>query len=245
MAVTLRIGQFEGPLDLLLFMVGKEKIDIREIFVSRITDQYIQLIQDAPGLDMEEASDFIRMAATLLEIKTRSLLPRPPAEPQDDPEAALIQQLEEYASFKKIAGEMQSLEQAASLMHVKLPEEYPLPPPHLEITGLTLQGLVEAFARLLAGASGQEDAKTEDTARRIVLDEYTVPACMARILRRLRRGSVPFRALMNDHPAREEVVTLFLAMLELLRMGRAAVLQKSAFGEILLCPARVSGEQSP
>ena len=88
--LTLHLSQFEGPLDMLLFLIGKAKIDIKDIFVSQVTDQYIQSVQNAPDLDMDDASAFISMAATLLEIKSRALLPKPPKEEEEDPEQALI-----------------------------------------------------------------------------------------------------------------------------------------------------------
>ena len=95
MALTLHLKDFDGPLDLLLFLIGKAKIDIRDIFVSQVTDQYVQSVRNAPDLDMDEASAFIAMAATLLEIKSRALLPKPKIEEEEDPEQALIRQLEE------------------------------------------------------------------------------------------------------------------------------------------------------
>ena len=76
MALTLHLSQFDGPLDMLLFLIGKAKVDIKDIFVSEVTDQYIQSVQNAPDLDMDDASAFISMAATLIEIKSRSLLPK-------------------------------------------------------------------------------------------------------------------------------------------------------------------------
>lgn len=237
MAITLRLDQFEGPLDMLLFLIGKAKIDIKDIFVSEVTDQYIQSVQDAPDLDMDDASAFIAMAATLLEIKSRALLPNPKDETEEeDPEAALIRQLEEYQRFKQISQDMQGFEKAAALMYQKLPEEYPLPPPTLELTGLTLDGLLAAFARVMARI--QEDAEEEpvQTARRIIRDEYTVPRCTAHILKHLKKGPVHFDKLFSDHPTRDEVVTLFLAVLELLRLGRAGVVQDGVFGDILLEP---------
>ena len=233
MALTLHLSQFDGPLDMLLFLIGKAKIDIKDIFVSQVTDQYIQSVQNAPDLDMDDASAFISMAATLLEIKSRSLLPKPKVEDEEDPEQALIRQLEEYQRFKQIAQDMQGFEKAARLMYQKLPEEYPLPPPTLELTGITLEGLIAAFARVMARVTEEED-KPEATARRIIRDEYTVPRCTAHILRRLKKGPVRFEELFSKNPTRDEVVTLFLALLELLRLGRAAVRQEGIFGEMRL-----------
>ena len=90
MAVSIHLKQFDGPLDLLLHLVGKAKIDLADIFVSEITEQYIEIVRGAPDFDMDEASEFIAMAALLVEIKSRRLLPKPPREEEEDPEQALI-----------------------------------------------------------------------------------------------------------------------------------------------------------
>lgn len=232
MEITYHLSQFDGPLDMLLYMLDKAKIDIRDIFISEITDQYIQAVQSSPELDMDEASAFITVAARLLEIKSYKLLPRPPAEEEEDPEAAFIRQLEEYAAFKQIAQDMQSFEKAAALVYHKLPEEYPLPPPSFEITGLTLEGLINAFARVMARTPKEKEEGAEKEARRIIRDEHTVPLCMAHILRRVRRGSAPFLSLLSEAPSREEVVTLFLAMLELLKLGKITFMQEGIYGDI-------------
>ena len=110
MALTLHLSQFDGPLDMLLFLVGKAKIDIRSIFVSQVTDQYIQSVQNAPDLDMDDASAFIDMAATLLEIKSRALLPKPKQEDEEDPEQLLLQRLIAYKQFKETAQRMAEFE---------------------------------------------------------------------------------------------------------------------------------------
>ena len=219
---------------MLLFLIGKAKIDIKDIFVSQVTDQYIQSVQNAPDLDMDDASAFINMAATLLEIKSRSLLPKPKLEEgEEDPEQALIRQLEEYQRFKEIAQNMQGFEKAAALMFEKLPEEYPLPPPTLELKNLTMEGLLAAFARVMARVK-EEDEEPIQTARRIVRDEFTVPRCSAHILRRLKKGPVKFDELFSPQPSRDEVVTLFLALLELLRLGRVSAEQDGIFGDMVL-----------
>lgn len=234
MEITYHLSQFDGPLDMLLYMLDKAKIDIRDIFISEITDQYIQAVQNSPELDMDEASAFIAVAARLLEIKSYKLLPRPPVDEEEDPEAAFIRQLEEYASFKQIAQDMQSFERAAALIYNKLPEEYPLPPPSYEITGLTLDGLIRAFARVMSRKPKEDEDEQDKQVRRIIRDEHTVPMCMAHILRRVRRGSTHFLDLFSDDPSREEVVTLFLAMLELLKLGKISCTQEGIYGDIIV-----------
>ncbi len=239
MALTLKLKDFSGPLDMLLFMIGKAKIDIRDIFVSEVTDQYIRSVSEAEDLDMDEASSFIQMAATLLEIKSRSLLPKPEpeAEEGEDPQTLLIRQLEEYARFKQIAGDMQGFEKAAALMYEKLPEEYPLPPPSFEISGLTLSGLMSAFAAVMARTPRQEEPPA-DIAKRIMREEHSVPDCMLQISKRLRYGSLSFSSLIGESSSREEIITYFLALLELLRLGRIGIAQDEAYGEISIHAAK-------
>lgn len=243
MAFTLKLSQFEGPLDMLLFLIGKAKIDIRDIFVSEITDQYVQSVKNAPDLDMDDASAFIDMAATLVEIKSRTLLPKPEEEDPEDPEALLIRQLQEYQRIKEIAENMKDFEKAAALLYNKLPEEYPLPPPTFEIKNLTMDGLLEAFARVLARMKATDEPVKEET-RRIIRDEFTVEMCTRHILSRLRKGPVLFSSLISSAPSRDEVVTLFLALLELIRLGRAEVSQSSTYEDITLSPCSGKNDQT-
>ena len=152
MAYTVSLKQFDGPLDLLLTLIGKARIDIQEIFVSEITEQYLAYMAGVDELDMESASEFLQMAATLVEIKSRAMLPKPPRVEDEEgltPEEALVRQLTEYKKFKEASREMQKLESEAREILTKLPEEFPLPPQEVELTGLTLEKLTRAFARVL------------------------------------------------------------------------------------------------
>ena len=238
MPQLIHLKQFEGPLDLLLHLISKAKVDIRDIFVSEITEQYIASVSGAVDLDMDDASEFLAMAATLLEIKSRALLPKPPVlEDEEDPEQALIRRLEEYKRYKESAENLQAFEKVAAAMYEKLPEEYPLPPPSFELTGLTLDGLIEALSRVLA-RKPEEPEESVFINREIRRDSFTIEACMNHIIIRLRKGPMPFEKLFSDAPSREEVVTLFLALLEILRLNRAYVEQSSTFGEITLHPGR-------
>ena len=235
MSLTFSIKDFSGPLDMLLFMVSKAKIDIKDIFVSEITDQYIRSVREAEELNMDDASAFVQMAATLLEIKSRSLLPKPqPPEDEESPEEILIRQLEEYALFKQLAEDMQGFEKAAALMYEKLPEEYPLPPPTLELDGLTMEGLLHAFARVMARTPKEDPDGALETGQRIHQERYSVPECMLSILKRLKKGSLRFDALFDEPPCRETVVSYFLALLELLRLGKLNAVQDGPYGEIML-----------
>ena len=233
MAYVVELKQYEytGPLDLLLDMISHAKINIREIFVSEITEQYLEAMKQIGDLDMDSASEFLQMAATLVEIKSRALLPKPP-EPEDpeeeSPEEALIRQLEEYKKFKEISREMKQLEDEAREYITKLPEEYPLPPPTIELTGLTLTVL----KRLEEQA---ESEQFENFSRREVRREvFTVGQCMARIKKRVKSGPVSFFSLFEDAPAKEEVITVFLALLELLKLSQVKATQKDEYEDILI-----------
>jgi len=237
--MTFRLKDFDGPLDLLLHLVSKAQVDIREIFVSQITEQYIAYVHSAPDLDMEGASDFLVMAATLLEIKSRAMLPRPPREEEgeEDPEAELIRRLEEYKRFRETATAMKGFENAAMALFTKLPDEFPLPPPEVELVGLTLEGLTQALMRVLTRRPPEEDTPENNhyAPRDIHRDEHTVQECMLNLLRRTRRARrIRFDEAFSDAPTREEVVTYFLALLELLRLGKLHVAQERAGEEILI-----------
>ena len=241
MPYVVSLKQFDGPLDLLLTLISRAKIDICDIFVSEITEQYLEYMAGVDELDMDSASEFLQMAATLVEIKSRALLPVPP-QPEDPdaetPEQALIRQLTEYKAFKETCEDLKRLEEAARLMLNKLPEEYPLPPPEYELTGLTLDALMKAFQRVLARSQARQDAPEP---REIRKDSYTVQACMFRIQRRVRSGKCSFEDLFDGAPNRQEIVTLFQALLELIRLGRVTVRQRGVFGNISIQAAEKAG----
>ena len=237
MSVHVRLKQFNGPLDLLLHLIGKAKIDLKEIFVSEITEQYIEAVQNAPDFDMDEASEFIAMAALLVEIKSRSILPNPPKDEEEDPEQALIERLIAYKQLKEGAQSMAEFESAARQAFGKLPEEYPLPPPTMEIDGLTLETLWEALRRIM-NRTPKEPLEVDFRLRDIRRDNHTVEGCMEVIESRLQLGRIDFETLFSMEPNREEVVTLFIALLELLKLGKAHVSQESTFDRIILRPGR-------
>ena len=240
-----KLKDFDGPLDLLLTLIGKAQIDIRDIFVSDITDQYLVIIRNAPDLDMDEASDFLLMAATLLEIKSRAMLPKPPAsEDGTDPETELNRRLEEYKQFRETAESMKAFEEAAKRVFTKLPEEYPLPPQEVELTGLTLDGLREAFLRVLSRRPRLDDDPESNhyAPRNIHRDSHTVQECMLNLLNRIKaRKRMKFEDAFSDAPTREEVVTYFLAVLELLKLGQMHAKQDTVYGGIVLISGKAKG----
>lgn len=235
MAYQVSLKQFDGPLDLLLTLIGKARIDIQDIFVSEITEQYLEYMEGVDELDMDSASEFLQMAATLVEIKSRAMLPKPPKVEDEEglsPEEALIRQLTEYKRFKEASAQMQQLETEAKDIITKLPEEFPLPPPEVELTGLTLDKLTKAFARVLMRLEEKNSGSEEK--RQIRRDTYTVAQCMSRITRMVKKGRTAFSALFADMYTKDEVITMFMAMLEMVKHSKLRISQTNAFGEIFL-----------
>ena len=187
---------------------------------------------------MDEASDFLVMAATLLEIKSRAMLPKPPkSDEETDPETELIRRLEEYKRFRETAERMKAFEDAAKHVFTKLPEEYPMPPQEVELTGLTLEGLQEAFLRIWQRRPQLDDDPESNhyAPRNIHRDIHTVQDCMLNLIHRIRtKKRMRFEDAFCEAPTKEEVVTYFLAVLELLRLGQMHVRQETVYGNIEL-----------
>ena len=210
--------------------------------MSEITEQYLASLDGLDELDMDVASEFLTMAATLLEIKSRALLPRPPKEEDEDgesPEQALIRRLEEYKLYKESAGRMKEFEQAAMMVFSKLPEEYPLPPQPVELTGLSLDGLVRALERIIARQT--QEADPGRVFRSITRDKFTIEQCVFNLTSRLKKGPVLFTDMLSSHVTRDEIVSYFMAMLELLKLGKLHAQQEKAFDDILILPGRRDG----
>ena len=238
-AYEIKLSAFEGPLDLLLHLISKAKIDIKDIFISQITEQYLEYIEDMPE-DMELASDFLQMAATLIYIKSRALLPRAKDEDIDEdgltPEERLIVKLEEYKRYKAVSQELRELEQDAALSYYKLPEEV-----------ISLEGSAtiysnadaDALCRLFLNAMSRAEKRAAPPPEvKIREDSFNVRRQMKVIMARL--SIVPkltFDDLLSSRPGREEIAVTFLSLLELLHKNAVRVRQDSAFGGIYISKA--------
>lgn len=236
MAYHVSLAMFDGPLDLLLHLIARAQVDIRDIFVSEITDQFLEQMAGLDELDMDRASEFLEMAARLLEIKSRRLLPQPPQEEgeeeEEDPEQALIRQLEEYKLFKAASQTLQLKEKQAANVFYRIPVEK-IEGTDFEIENASVRLLMQAFAVLMARLAEEEDNGPE---REIERETYTVQQQLFRIQGLLgeRRGPLGFRELFSTKPSREEVVTVFIALLELMRLNRIALKQEGLFGGITI-----------
>jgi len=229
MDYRVRLPVYEGPLDLLLFLIQKDEIDIFDIPISRITEQYVAYLELMQELDLAVAGEFFVMAATLMEIKSAMLLPRAEVsagEEAEDPRAALVAQLLEYRRYKGAAGELSERESEQAL-------KYPAGGDGrfgAEGGGReSLFILLDALRGVLARAPEARDVVPGR--RGPTLEEQ-----LAYVRRRLKSagGRVRFDELFEG--ARIVVVVTFLALLELLRVGECRVRQDRTFGEIWIYP---------
>jgi segregation and condensation protein A len=223
---------FRGPLDLLLHLVKRQEVDISEIPIARVAEQFLEYLRVIELIDVERAGDFLVMAATLMEIKSRMLLPRSddPVEETADPRADLVRQLLEYKKFKDaaIALEVQAERQLNRL--ARQPLELPAEPIPAEqpLRRVELWDLVSAFGRLMRETLALQP-------QQIIVDQTPIHVYMEALLRRFEsEARLAFSAVFTPPYTRGRLVGLFLAVLELIKNGQIAAEQAELFGEIWL-----------
>ena len=197
------IQDFDGPLDLLLHLIEKAEVNIEDIFVSEITAEYLSYIEELTEDELDAASDFLTVAAQLVYLKSRHLLPRPaPLEEgeEEDPEEAFIRRLKEYKIYKAAGEELSELYAQARLRFTRLPEELPPPKEEADLDDATAQGLLKAFLQALAGAREPEEKTREHRVRQ---DTYTVRERSGLIRKKLlEKQHLSFRELLSERPTR-------------------------------------------
>ena len=248
MAYEVQLEAFSGPLDLLLHLIQRNEVDICDIPIARITDQYLAALRLMEALDVEVAGEFIVMAATLMEIKSRMLLPPAPREEGEeegqDPRAELVQMLEEYRRYKDAADVFRSWSETWSQVFARAPE---LPPdvldlaPDVEFANLSVPVLVDALKQVL------QEAEAEHGLVSVQREKVSVRMKIAELWRRVcaRPEGFTFRELFTPPFTRVEVIATFMAVLELLRLGRILVAQRHAFGELHIRRAPRRGPLPP
>ena len=230
-SLKFKLNQFEGPLDLLYHLIKVAKIDIRDIFISEITEQYMAMMTDIDQIDMDKAADFTLMAATLLEIKSKRLLPKPEVvqdADEEDLEEKFYRRFEEYKLYKEASEKLKNFEDIGKFY--KKPDEsageyrYELP------EKLSVDALISAFSNLLHKVSVKAETITE---RKIEKDRFTVAEKIAQIKDSLlMKPKFKFNELFEQDYSKSEIINTFLALLELLKMQVVKVEQGSTFGDI-------------
>lgn len=229
---------FRGPLDLLLHLVKKNEVDIRDIPIATITDQYLDYLEVLRMIDIEVAGEFLVTASTLMEIKSRMLLPRPELEPdeedEEDPRLELVRQLMEYKRFKDAADLLGDRARAEADHFPRYSDDRPATPEGPEdqpVGDVELWDLLEAFGRLMRATAGR-------AASNIVYDDTPITTYMDRLLDRLRdAGQIPFSELFDEAPDRGAIIGTFLALLELIKDRKIRAEQPTDHGDIYLALA--------
>ena len=235
----IKLNNFEGPLDLLLHLIQKEQVDIHDIFISGITGQYLEYMSQLDMLDMDKASEFLQVAATLLLIKSRSLLPKPPKiledEEEEDPEQALIRQLKEYRFFKEAGNQLKELIEDNMGVYYKLPEEL-FSGDNIVLTGVNADSLARAFAEMMERIKAKEEIARP---REISASVFSVKDRIIHIQKMLKKKArTPFSSIFSEQPTSEEVVVTFIALLDLIKNNMVKAEQEKMFGEIFLTNAK-------
>lgn len=226
---NIKIQDFEGPLDLLMHLIEKDKVDIYDIPIVDIAEQYITYLNAMKEFDMDVASDFLVMAATLLQIKSRMLLPKPPVESeeeQEDPRQMLVDMLVEYRKIR-IQAKMLTESLATALgYHQRKPMQFP--DIRKKIKPLTFEDLLESLNGLLT-RQDHEPALIER-------QRFNVQDKMNKIIDLLEKNnhSLEFSALITNNVSRSEIVASFLAILELMRLNRITIRQARPFSTIFI-----------
>jgi len=236
-ALEVFLETFEGPLDLLLYLIRRENLDILDVRVAEITAQYMSYIELMKAMKLELAAEYLVMAATLAEIKSRMLLPRPvhSEEDEDDPRAELIRRLQEYEQFKSAAeniDELPRVERDVFLAHAGRPE---LVREHAD-PEVDLREVLVALAQVMKRAEMFQRHAVQ-------LEPLSVRERMTSVLERISRTGefLPFASLFTPEEGRQGVIVTFLALMELVRESLVEFQQNEPFGPIYL---RAAGERA-
>lgn len=237
--LTFKLDGFEGPLDLLLHLIKESNLSIMEVKISEITDQYMKYMEGISELDMEETTAFLDMASRLLEIKSRSLLPVENIENDEeelDPETQLKIQLQEYQLFKEAGGELHNIENVNRFY--KQPDRS-VGDTRIVFNQFNLDKLLDAFAFILMRTKDKENPQEKKISR----DRWTVADKIAFLTNILKDNKeINFFSLFDDSYSKLEVITVFMAILELLKFQKIEVVQAERYADILIRRKEISDE---
>lgn len=249
MGYQIRLENFEGPFDLLFHLIDKNEVDIYDIPIAQIAEQYVAYIATLQDLDLEVASEFLVMAANLLAIKARTLLPKAPKmdnveqEELFDPRDELVERLLEYKKFKQVAEHLKAREAQQERIYIRPNEEDMFSHFFQEenpLEGLQVFDLIDALQKVLQRAEVEPDQMPK-----MAREEFSIRDKMREINRRLvfATEGIPFSDLfMRKNVTRVEIVVTFLALLELIKLRKVKVQQKTSFDEIIVYKRQEVGE---
>ena len=238
MDYAIKLDIFEGPLDLLLYLIKKNEIDIYNIPIALVTEQYLHYLNMIKSLNLDLAGEYLVMASTLIHIKSKMLLPvpeEPEEEEEEDPRAELVRQLVEYQTFKEAAanlGKRSLLERDVFTRSALLPEETgKLNADEEELMEVSVFELIEAFHRIVSQIDKKELMEID-------LEKMSITDIINEIMEQLSLAkNLTFEDLLRERKDRRRIIYTFLALLELIKLRMIKAYQTSAFGVIRIFPA--------
>ena len=230
--LSFKLEAFEGPLDLLLMLIKKNKVSIYDIPIATILDQYLEVMRSMEEMDLEVSSEFLVLAATLLQIKSKMLLPKDNEEEEEDPRTELVRRLLEYQQIKESIAFFREHENSDVGLFFKLPDVIERPPAEMNYSKMTLENLFEAYKvsfvkmerklpppkRSFSGIVGHEKVSIREKVRKIWN-------------RLIEKGKVMFKDIFKNVKSKPEAVASFLAVLEMIKMNKIVVEDTDVKGE--------------
>ena len=231
---AIKIENFEGPIDLLLHLIDKNKMNICDVKLSEITDQYIEYIKKMEEMNLEITSEFLVMASTLIYIKSKSVLPKNVEEEEEISAEELLHRIIEYKKYKEITKRLRQMYEESGVRYYKAPENIKLPKQELKENQYNEENIVSVYKQLLERNTQKINENAKNIEKIAITDTYTVASKVKEMLKELiKKPKFVFNALFSLNKCeKEEVITAFSGLLELSRRNKVVTSQEELFGDI-------------
>ncbi|MFR3920018.1 MAG: segregation and condensation protein A [Clostridia bacterium] len=231
---AIKIENFEGPIDLLLHLIDKNKMNICDVKLSEITDQYIEYIKKMEEMNLEITSEFLVMASTLIYIKSKSILPKNVEEGEEISAEELLHRIIEYKKYKEITKKLRQMYEESGVRYYKAPENIKLPKQELKENQYNEENIVSVYKQLLERNTQKINENAKNIEKIAITDTYTVASKVKEMLKELiKKPKFVFNALFSLNKCeKEEVITAFSGLLELSRRNKVVTSQDEIFGDI-------------
>ena len=233
---SIKSNDFEGPLDLLCHLIDKNKMNIYDINLSEITDQYIEYLKEQESLNLEIASEFLVMASTLLYLKSKNLLPKQEEEQEEITEEELIRRIIEYKKYKEISEKFREFYIQFSKREFKEQEKIKIPKKELDAEDLSSDMIIKAYTKVIEKNKKRLNRNAQNIQKIAITDTYTVSSKVRVMYKELiRNNKFVFNNLFSQKKCNKvEVVTAFTGLLEMSRRSKVQTSQNELFGDILV-----------
>lgn len=231
----IKLDNFAGPLDLLCYLIEKEKMDIYQVKITDITEQYIEYLNEMEKLNLDIASEFIVMASTLIFLKSKGLLPKQVEDESEITEEELIRRIVEYKKYKEISKTLANRYEIFSKRFYKFPENIELPKQKLE-KEYNISSIVEQYNKIVNRNEEKINVNSKNIEKIAIIDTYTVASKVKEMFKELvKKPKFVFNKLFSlKEKPKQEVVTAFSGLLELTRRNKVTTEQEELFGDIVV-----------